>query len=173
MVHNLVRQIYTQHQWMTLFLQLWQRHPLMSTTDSFSISFPVSPMVIFKTRSFFLSPVTGRRVNYTRLTDHTWIFTFVIAMYLGWAYLPKEILDSMGITYYPSKYVTSCHSFLTRLSSFLAIVLISDTTLFLNQILVISVTDLAVYAGHLPLCRILCDQHVQHRTIRLFPDHHR
>ncbi|KAG0022895.1 hypothetical protein BGZ81_008346 [Podila clonocystis] len=26
------------------------------------------------------------------------------AMYLGWAYLPKEILDSMGITYYPSKY---------------------------------------------------------------------
>ncbi|KAF9584836.1 hypothetical protein BGW38_004990 [Lunasporangiospora selenospora] len=25
-------------------------------------------------------------------------------MYLGWAYLPKEILDSMGITYYPSKY---------------------------------------------------------------------
>ncbi|ORZ16731.1 PIG-P protein, partial [Lobosporangium transversale] len=28
----------------------------------------------------------------------------VIAMYLGWAYLPKEVLDSMGITYYPSKY---------------------------------------------------------------------
>ncbi|KAG9066354.1 Vacuolar protein sorting-associated protein 8 [Linnemannia hyalina] len=27
-------------------------------------------------------------------------------MYLGWAYLPKEILDSMGITYYPSKYVS-------------------------------------------------------------------
>ncbi|KAF9183166.1 hypothetical protein BGZ50_004411 [Haplosporangium sp. Z 11] len=26
------------------------------------------------------------------------------AMYLGWAYLPKEVLDSMGITYYPSKY---------------------------------------------------------------------
>ncbi|KAG0354232.1 hypothetical protein BGZ54_001738 [Gamsiella multidivaricata] len=26
-------------------------------------------------------------------------------MYLGWAYLPKEVLDSMGITYYPSKYV--------------------------------------------------------------------
>ncbi|KAF9114660.1 hypothetical protein BGW39_003287 [Mortierella sp. 14UC] len=26
------------------------------------------------------------------------------AMYLGWAYLPKEILDSLGITYYPSKY---------------------------------------------------------------------
>ncbi|KAF8923362.1 hypothetical protein BGZ58_003042 [Dissophora ornata] len=25
-------------------------------------------------------------------------------MYLGWAYLPKEVLDSMGITYYPSKY---------------------------------------------------------------------
>ncbi|KAF9349691.1 hypothetical protein BGX34_001646 [Mortierella sp. NVP85] len=26
------------------------------------------------------------------------------AMYLGWAYLPREVLDSMGITYYPSKY---------------------------------------------------------------------
>ncbi|KAG0237619.1 hypothetical protein BGW42_000446 [Actinomortierella wolfii] len=25
-------------------------------------------------------------------------------MYLAWAYLPKEMLDSLGITYYPSKY---------------------------------------------------------------------
>ena len=53
-----------------------------------------------------------------------WMTTFVIyVVFILWAYLPEEVLVSMGVTYYPSKSVSS---FSSASASLPVLLLVSD-----------------------------------------------